>query len=65
MGLARLLGLSPRTVAGMAAAQAWRHGALPAPTYVGDSVRSGHGRGRRWRVAEVEAWLLAGQDGER
>jgi hypothetical protein len=58
-GLAAMIGRSPRTVEVLAAAAAWRTGHLPNPVYVGRSVRTRDGRGRRWRRATVRAWVAA------
>lgn len=56
-GLAGRIGRSHRTVMVLAAGEAWRTGRLPAPTYIGVSVRTRSGAGRRWLVATVDAWL--------
>lgn len=58
-GLAAMIGLSHRTVMVYAAEAAWRTGHLPRPLYVGRSVRTRDGRGRRWRRATVRVWLAA------
>jgi predicted DNA-binding transcriptional regulator AlpA len=58
-GLAEMIGLSHRTVMVYAAEHAWRTGHLPQPLYVGRSVRTHDGKGRRWRRATVRAWIAA------
>jgi len=58
-GLAAMIGLSHRTVMVYAAEAAWRTGHLPPPVYIGRSVHTRDGRGRRWRRVTVRAWLAA------
>lgn len=56
-GLAEMIGLSHRHVMVLAAGHAWRTGLLPPPVYVGASVRTRDGKGRRWRRVTVRAWV--------
>jgi len=58
-GLAAMIGKSHRTVMVLCAREAWRSGGLPAPTYIGASVRTRCGKGRRWLISTVDAWLVA------
>lgn len=57
-----LIGISMSYMQTLCAAEAWRRGDLPAPTYVGSGSghtdRYGRRRGKRvWRLAAIEAWL--------
>jgi len=56
-GLAAMIGKSHRTVMALCGREAWRSGGLPAPTYIGASTRCG--KGRRWLISTVDAWLVA------